>query len=370
MMIKVLDKVSSLSFDLRRISELATSTQGCIRSDLGELNYPVAPEVYQLMEQMSRQEDFGYAATLGDASLLAALHQFEANTLQHFEAGEILVTSGGQAALFAILSGVMEAGKSILTDQAYYPPYKNLAQLVDAQLDCRDLSTLKDEGLANIQVVLLNSPSNPTGQIYDQSTLEHIATLAQQYNWLVVEDAVYNQIYFDTPPLSIAQFCPERTLVINSASKNFCMPGTRIGWIMGESSLVKDIAKVHRNMNSCPNTFFQKVLGQYIPQSNTFFAGLRAEMQKRRDKMIEIFDNLHWSVIIPQGGIYCFVTIPTMSDSFAFVEDMIQTIGVSAIPGELFGAHPQQLRFCYGAMTMADISELEIRLKQFALCSI
>lgn len=364
MMLQVREQIRQLNFDLRRISDLATATAHCLRSDLGELNHPIDPKVYAIMQSLTSSEQFSYAPTLGDPALIQSLEAFETPSLQHFQQSAVLVTSGAQAALFAIFSSVLQAGKKILTDTHYYPPYKNLAQLFDAQLLCKDLNSITASDLTDVQILLINSPSNPTGRIYDAASLERLAQLARQHDILVVEDAVYNRIYFQSPPSSIAAYCPERTLIINSASKNFCMPGMRIGWLMGESHWVLQIAKLHRNMNSCPNSFFQKVLAAYIPQATDYFQHLRQEMQSRRDLMIQLFQQLGWPIITPQGGIYIFAHVPDMKNDYDFVSHMIKHIGVSAIPGSLFGDHQQHLRFCYGALQQHQIQELAHRLQQ------
>lgn len=364
-MVTTLQRVSNLSFDLRRIAELANAQPNCLRADLGQLNYSSPIMIYELMGRMAVNEQFEYTPTLGNIHLLRALKNNERQPLSLFEEGELLVTAGGQAALYAIINTFVNRGDSILTDTAYYPPYKNIAQLVDANLEVVDIAQLEEPHITSAKILLLNSPNNPTGKIYTEEELSYWAQLARTHNWLVVEDAVYNQIYFDKAPMSIAEFCPERTLRINSASKNLCMPGMRIGWVMGEQHLVHQVAKVHRNMNSSCSSFFQRVLAAYLPHSEYYFEGLRQEMRCRRDLFVSLCTDLGWQVEVPAGGIYAFVNIPELKDGFEFVEEMIQNINVSAIPGELFGKHFQTLRFCYGAMTRSDIEELGNRLKNW-----
>ena len=359
----ILQRVTDLNFDLRAISELAHGTKNCLRSDLGELNYPLPNEIRKIMEELLISEDFSYAPTLGDPQLLNAIRLFDSKLFSPFEDAISLVTAGGQAALFAILSSTIKTGDAILTDLAYYPPYKNITQLIGGDLITEDLTDLSVKNLDKVKVLIINNPHNPTGKIYDSSVLKKLAVYAKKYNWIVIEDAVYNQIYFDKPTKSIALYCPERTLIINSVSKNLVMPGMRIGWIIGESSIIHQIAKMHRNMTSCPNSYFQKVLALYLPKSVSFLNALRLEMKQRRDLMMKIFDRLEWQYIVPKGSIYIFVKIPKLVDSFRFVENMITHNGVSAMPGLLFGHHDDSLRFCYGSLTKKDIELLEKRLK-------
>ena len=362
---KIVEKVKNLSFDLRYISDLASSIPNCLRADLGELNFEVNSEFREIIKKKSEQADFSYAPTYGDPSLINTLSNFESKTLSNITNPKILVTSGGQAALFASLSSLLRPGDKILTDKFYYPPYSNLSKLVEGSLINHDLENIDNINLNGVKVLLLNSPNNPTGKIYDENALNKLSKLAQKNDWIIIEDAVYNRIYYNNPPLSIAAFCPDRTLVLNSASKNFCIPGVRLGWLIGPSNLITEIAKMHRNMNSCPNTFFQKVMAEFIPLSSDFFVDLRKEMKARRDLIKKIIKELGWQYIDAQGGIYLMVKVPEVTDSLGFVERLIREVNISVMPGKFFGGHEQYLRICYGALNKEQINDLGTRLKNF-----
>lgn len=363
-MATIIPKISSLSFDLRYISDLAMNKPGCLRADLGELNYPVPSEIRQKLKELADQQIFGYAPTFGDPDLLQAIRQFEEYKINHFDSPSVLVTSGGQAALFSALMSILKPGEAILTDDIYYPPYANLARIAEAELINTSLETLANARLPeNIKVLLLNAPNNPTGRIYEEKTLRKLARLAQENDWIVIEDAVYSEIYFDKKPPSISGYCPERTLVINSASKNFCMPGIRIGWITGDQEFISGIAKMHRNMNSCPNAIFQKVLADFMPFSGEFFAALRMEMEKRRDAVMNLLDELNWEYQKPAGGIYLMCRVPGLTDTLGFAEKLIKDHGISLMPGLFFGKSKDQLRICFGALTLPEIEEFGTRLK-------
>lgn len=365
-MSKIIPKISNLSFDLRHISDLAMTTPGCIRADLGEVKYPVPDEIRNKIKELADQPIFSYAPTFGDASLLSAIRQFESAKIKQFDKPGILVTSGGQAALFASLLSILKPGEVILTDDIYYPPYANLARIAEAELLSTNLDTLEESALKpNIRVLLLNAPNNPTGRVYSIETLGKLAQMAQMHDWIIIEDAVYSEIYFGETPTTITSFCPERTIVINSASKNFCMPGIRLGWILGDQDMIAGIAKMHRNMNSCPNTLFQKILADFIPVSGGFFSKLREEMKLRRNMTMALMDEIGWSYLIPGGGIYLMCRLSGLTDSLGFAEDLIKNAGVSMMPGQFFGNIPDGLRVCFGALTPDELALFGNRLKAF-----
>jgi len=359
----MLAKVSKLTFDLRYISDLAINTPGCLRADLGQIKIEVPDEITQIARDISALKPYDYAPTFGDPALIEVLQQFEFETFRNFKKGKFLVTAGGQAGLYATIHSLVGPGDSVLADHYYYPPYKGITSLSEANFIQHHFNDL--ENLSNpeaVKLILLNSPNNPSGEIYEADQLKLIADMARKHDWIILEDRVYDKIFYDQPPVSISSYCPERTLILNSASKNFTMPGIRIGWLYGPEELITNITKVHRNMNSCPNTFFQKVLAEFIPHSDGYFALLRMEMKSRRDQIIAVFEELGWSYELPQGAIYTMVSVPELNNSMEFAESMIREAGISSMPGTFFGQHPNQLRFCFGAMDHAGIKTMHKRL--------
>ncbi|MEZ4906260.1 MAG: aminotransferase class I/II-fold pyridoxal phosphate-dependent enzyme [Saprospiraceae bacterium] len=130
-----INKFQNLSFDLRYISDLASGVDGCVRSDIGELNYPVPDSIRESIKINADKNQFNYAPTFGDPMLLNAIKEFDKETIDRFRSPKILITSGGQAALFASILTLINPGDGILTDSIYYPPYSNLAKITGAQFD-------------------------------------------------------------------------------------------------------------------------------------------------------------------------------------------------------------------------------------------
>lgn len=161
-MAKIVSKINELSFDLRYISDIAGNTPGCIRADLGEVDYPVPEIIFLKINDFTSGYKFNYAPTYGTNELISSISIFEKERLQNFNSPAILVTSGGQAALFASLSSILNPGDAILTDNQYYPPYANLAKLTEVKLINVDLEKADEVALdKNIKVLLLNSLTIP-----------------------------------------------------------------------------------------------------------------------------------------------------------------------------------------------------------------
>lgn len=360
--------IEKMSFDLREISDMAATIPQCIRADIGALNYPVDPILRQLLLQKVNDDRFEYTSTMGSPDLIAALREFDSVQAACYKNPTFLVTSGGQAALFSILVACMDKGDTILTDYAFYPPYKSMAEVLQLEIQTtvfQQIGRLPGD-VSKVRALIINHPNNPTGEVYTENQLRHLATLAEANDWLVIEDRVYDRISFEESVPSIAKLIPNRTISVHSASKNLCVPGMRIGWMLGEEKLVRQIAKVHRNMNSSPNSLSQHALAAYLPQSDEFFTGLRDEMENRRNLLANVLDQLNWEYRLPQGAIYMFPRIPHIVDSRPLVFDLIKNAGISTIPGDCFGAANRTgIRICYGAMKETDIEQFGQRLMAF-----
>jgi len=361
--------ITSLSFDIRAIAEKASQTPNCIRADIGEPNYAPPTKFREICAELIKTEDFAYAPTFGDPELLVELSKFEAKKFQNFKDPQFCVTSGAQAGLFAIFTSILGENDEILVHKAYYPPYKSIAQILGAKLitvDFEDSVAVSSKISAKTKIILVNSPNNPTGEIFSAAVLQNLARISRENNLVVISDDVYDRLIFEENKLShIANFYPEKTIIVNSISKTFCLTGARIGWILGEKNLISQITKVHRNMNSCPNSLMQKALAKYLPVSQDFLENMRQEFENRGQKMAKIFNDLGWKCASPQGAMYLMPQIPNLIDSKKFVlEELIAKKGISGIPGEFFGKqNKDKIRFCFGALNQKQIAEFSKKIK-------
>ncbi len=356
--------VTSLQFDIRKIAEYASQKDGCIRADIGEPHYSPSKKFSEILQKIIPNEGFEYAPTFGVPKLIDVVKSFENAKYKNFVSPQICITAGAQAGIFSVCSSVLSKNDEIIVHKAYYPPYKSIATLCDATLtavDFYDPKALEKSITKNTKMILVNSPNNPTGDIFPEEVLKNIAQYAQKYNLLLLSDDVYDQLFFskNTKIPHISKFAPERTIVCNSISKSLCLTGSRIGWILGEKNLVSEIAKVHRNINSCPNSTFQNAIAEFLPHSSDFLEGFSQELKMRAQKMCTIFKKIGWAYVEPKGGMYIWVQIPKnfeIESSEEFMYMLIDSVGISGVPGSMFGKeNDTYLRFCFGALTQEEI---------------
>ncbi|HID91528.1 TPA: pyridoxal phosphate-dependent aminotransferase, partial [Candidatus Peregrinibacteria bacterium] len=344
---------------------------GCIRADIGEPHYSPSKKFSEILKNIIPDEKFEYAPTFGVPKLIEAVKFFEYKKYENFRSPQICITAGAQAGIFSVCNAVLSKGDEILVHKAYYPPYKNIATLCDAKLidiDFYDIELLESTITKNTKMIIVNSPNNPTGEIFSEEILKKIAQYAQKHNLLILSDDVYDRLLFseNTKNSHISEFAPERTIACNSVSKSLCLTGARIGWILGEKNLISEIAKVHRNINSCPNSTFQSAIADFLPESKEFLDMFSKELEMRAQKISTVFINLGWEFIFPKGGMYIWVKIPFCYNEMSgeeFVSFLIDTVGVSGIPGGMFGKeNDEYVRFCFGALRGEEIEELRKRM--------
>lgn len=378
--------ISSLQFDIRKIADFAAQFPDCIRADIGEPDYRPPSEVYKILKNITPEEKFAYAPTFGLPKLLNALSEFEAKKSHNFSDPQFCVTTGAQAGLFSVFSALLDPGDQVLVHKAYYPPYKSICSILGAELipvDLCDKEKVYGKISEKTKIILLNNPCNPTGEIFEKKVVENLANMAREKKLMIVSDDVYDRLIFKREDIAHAStFYPEGTLMVNSVSKTFCLTGARIGWILGESYLVSEIAKVHRNINSCPSSLMQSLVAEYLQNSDAFLERMQSEFQARGEKMAAIFQGLGWECNAPGGGMYLMPKIPELTaqsgvssedspqkttSAEVLVYRLIEQFGVSGVPGEMFGPENfDRIRFCFGALDEKKITLFGERLKRLS----
>ncbi|OLY84405.1 putative aminotransferase [Smittium mucronatum] len=175
-----------------------------------------------------------------------------------------------------------------------------------------DMAELEAAITPKTKVLILNTPHNPTGKVFSLEELVQIADLAKKYNLLVVSDEVYENLYYDdTEHISIASIDGmfERTLVIGSMGKMFCVTGWRIGWIIGPERLVSPCLAAHKRIVFVASSPLQEACAISFEQANEngYFERQRKEYIERRKKLMDAFDSVGLPYSIPHGSYFLLV---------------------------------------------------------------
>lgn len=377
---KNLDKIEvSL---IRQFDQSISNIPGVLRLTLGEPDFTTPDHVKEAAKAAIDANESHYTGMSGLLELRQAASQFvnEKYNLSYDPETEILVTIGATEALSATLTAILEEGDKVLLPAPAYPGYEPIVNLVGAEIVEIDTTendfVLTPEMLEKaileqgnqLKAVILNYPANPTGVTYSREQMAALADVLKKYDVFVVCDEVYSELtYTEQPHVSIAEFLPEQTIVINGLSKSHAMTGWRLGFTFAPAAFTAQLIKSHQYLVTAANTMAQFAGVEALIAGKDDAEPMKREYIERRDYIIEKMTELGFKIIKPDGAFYIFAKIPAdyNQDSFAFLKDFAQKKAVAFIPGAAFGQYGEgYVRLSYAA-SMDTIKEAMKRLKEY-----
>ena len=264
---------------------------------------------------------------------------------------EVIITNGATEAIHIGLQSILNPGDEVIVPEpkyVYYTGWSYLggAKCVPIPLSMEDEFVLKPERLKayisdKTKVLILNSPNNPTGQVYGKDDLLAIAELAVQHDILVISDDIYNQMVYDEAdyfPIANAPGMKERTLIIGSFSKSYAMDGWRIGYLIAPQALIDQAMKMHQHIVSCPNSFVQFGAQTALEASQECVREMVREFDRRRRLILAGLDDMRIPYVRPKGAFYVFPAIKQYGmTSKAFGDFLLDEAQVAVVPGDAFG---------------------------------
>ena len=377
---KYLDKIEvSL---IRQFDQSISDVPGIMKLTLGEPDFTTPEHVKEAAKAAIDANQSHYTGMAGLVALRQAAADFVKDKyhLTYNPDNEILVTIGATEALSATLTAILEPGDTVLLPAPAYPGYEPIVNLVGADIVEIDTTgndfVLTPEVLEqaileqgdSLKAVLLNYPTNPTGVTYSREQIKALADVLRKYDVFVISDEVYSELtYTDEPHVSIAEYLPEQTILINGLSKSHAMTGWRIGLIFAPAVFTAQLIKSHQYLVTAATTMAQFAAIEALSAGKDDALPMKAEYVKRRDYIIDKMSALGFKIIKPNGAFYIFAKIPEgyEQDSFKFCQDFAREKAVAFIPGVAFGKYGESyLRLSYAA-SMETITTAMERLKEF-----
>lgn len=377
---KYLDKIEvSL---IRQFDQSISDVPGIMKLTLGEPDFTTPEHVKEAAKAAIDANQSHYTGMAGLVALRQAAADFVKDKyhLTYNPDNEILVTIGATEALSATLTAILEPGDTVLLPAPAYPGYEPIVNLVGADIVEIDTTgndfVLTPEVLEqaileqgdSLKAVLLNYPTNPTGVTYSREQINALADVLRKYDVFVISDEVYSELtYTDEPHVSIAEYLPEQTILINGLSKSHAMTGWRIGLIFAPAVFTAQLIKSHQYLVTAATTMAQFAAIEALSAGKDDALPMKAEYVKRRDYIIDKMSALGFKIIKPDGAFYIFAKIPEgyEQDSFKFCQDFAREKAVAFIPGVAFGKYGEgYLRLSYAA-SMETITTAMECLKEF-----
>ncbi len=325
--------------------------QDILELTIGEHDRKTDAQILRAMYDSAATGNTGYASVPGMQPLREAIaKRVEARTGVATTFENIIVTPGGQAALFATHMAVLDPGDRALYLDPYYATYPGTlraAGAVDVPIETRpenDFQPTRDElavSAKGARSLLINSPNNPTGVVYSQDTMQLICDVARENDLWLISDEVYDTQIWEGEHRTPRAFAgmEERTLVIGSMSKSHAMTGSRVGWIVAPRVVVPRLIDLSTSTTYGVPGFIQEAALFALNQGETLETDVGAPFQRRRLLAYETLKGTNAVRLVPSGGaMYLMLDIrPTGLSGEDFALALLDAEKIAVMPGESFG---------------------------------
>jgi len=351
---------------IRRIIDLAELRPDIVGLHAGEPDFPTPDRIIQAGSRALQEGYTHYTHGAGIQELREAISSklLEENGIEADPKSEVTVTAGGFAAIFAIMQAIIDPGEEVLILEPSWPSYAGFVKLAGGtpvpvhlhgpkfQPESRDI---ENHITKKSKMMVVNSPNNPTGSVYSESCLLEIASLAKENQMLVLTDEVYEKIVFDgRKHFSIASRTEFRdsTITVNSFSKTYAMTGWRLGYVVADEAITKDIRKIHGYMLSCPPASAQKAALEALCGPQDCIHEMKEEYRRRRDQVVAGLNTINgFHCVPPMGTFYAFPDVSELkAPSATIADELLEEARVATIPGSAFGTNGEgYLRLSFAA---------------------
>ena len=278
---------------------------------------------------------------------------------------EITVCCGATEGMIASMMAVLDPGDEVVLFEPFYENYGPDTQLCGAEVryvtlyapDWQfDPDELRRAFSPRTKAIILNSPNNPTGKVFTREELTFIAGLCQEFDALAITDEIYEHILYDGAehiPIVSLPGMRNRSILVNSMSKTYSVTGWRVGWVLAPPDLTDSIRQVHDFLTVGAAAPLQQAGAMALAMGEDYYRNLAAGYKKRRDLIVASLEDAGLRAFRPRGAYYVMTDISALNfnDDVSFVRYLIETLGLAAVPGSSFFAHPgrgsQQVRFCF-----------------------
>jgi aspartate/methionine/tyrosine aminotransferase len=358
---------------MERALELEQQGEQVIHLEIGEPDFDTPQCIKEACFKALCDGKTHYTHSLGLLELREAISaDYEKTYGVPVTPDRILIASGTSTAMLLLFSALLEEGDELILPNPYYPCYPNIIKFVGGAPVFVDV--LEEEGFQYIpemispkigprtKGILINSPSNPTGNVLSGERMEEIA----RFSPTIISDEIYHGLVYEGEAHSILEYT-ENAFVINGFSKLYAMTGWRLGYVIAPKESIRPMQRIQQNLFISPNSFVQLAAITALQETEGDVREMRETYDQRRKFMIRRLRELGFGIMVePTGAFYILANAKRFSaDSYHLAFDILEKAKVGVTPGIDFGKNAEGfLRFSY-ARSMENIAEGMDRLETY-----
>lgn len=353
---------------------------------VGEPDTPTPLHICEAAKKAIDENFTKYTAVSGIPEARAAVcHYFKRQYGVEASPENIIITTGGKQSLANTLLVLLNDGDDVLLPCPYWTSYPDLIRLAggnpvlvraDSSRHFRiDVSDLDRALTPKTKLMILNTPSNPTGAVYSQKEVDALVQWCLDHDVFLLADEIYDQLVYDGTPVTASRWWekyPEKVAVLNGLSKAFSMPGWRVGYTLAHADLIKESAKLQGQMTSHVCSIAQKATVAALEGPYDCVEDMRRSFVRRRD--LAVAEIATWPGVVcckPGGAFYLFPDVrklftPEMPDATAVCTYLLEKARVACVPGDAFG-DPNCIRLSYAVSDEILMDALH-RMKEALFC--
>ena len=371
---------SGIRVMMERANKMQREGADIIHMEIGRPDFDTPEVIKEALYESVRKGNVFYTSNYGTNELRKAIcDKLQRDNDITYTPDEILVTIGVGEGTYAAVAAFLNEGDEVLVPDPVWlnyihvpnffgakPVTYRLREENDYQLDLDEIESLITP---KTKMLVMNTPSNPTGAVQSRETLEKLAKIVEQHNLIVVSDEIYEKlVYGGAKHVSFASLpgMKERTITLNGFSKCYSMTGWRLGYVAAPVEFIQAMVRVHQYINTCASSFVQEAAITALEKGEPDVQRMVAEYQRRRDYAVSAINNIDGiSCKNPEGAFYIFVNIKALGRSSSEVADyLLDHAHIATVPGSAFGPSGEgYIRLSY-ACSYERIVEAMERLKK------
>jgi aspartate/methionine/tyrosine aminotransferase len=350
---------------LVQIATAAEAMPGSLKLCYGESDLPTPAFICDALDRAARAGHTFYTHTAGAIDLREAIaEKIRALHGLDYRPTEVMASAGASMAIYTAIRALVGPGDNAVIVAPAYAIFANgtimaggeprLVPLArDGHRFCLDVDRLRAAIDGRTRLLVVNSPSNPTGWMASAGERRALAELAERHDVMLLSDEVYERLAYDTDPApNLATIVPrERVIVVNSFSKTYNMTGWRLGWAQAAEPVIRTLYTAAEFITSNPTAMVQRAGIVALRDGEAYVRELRQHYARRRAQVIRALAALP-GVSLPaiEGAFYAFPRIEGLTNSARFAERLLADTGVALAPGTAFGAAGEgHVRICFAA---------------------